>query len=235
MGALIGMAASLPASKFKALSEGRLQRLPRLCGPNRAAEGARRGRSHRPPRDMPTRRDHRSGGQASRAWVAGHADEAPRAERHPLHLRGRVRCLLRGARRGLPARKHRRGNGRGCRLYAASHGSTLPLLGIQAAPWRCRVRRSHGSRGHLLFGLALEFGRRAPPTWSRRPSRARSAPLSLADRPSAERNPRWSVDLDPPHVDRLATELQSRNSAVAVGTRIPLRPRRRRESVCLVA
>jgi uncharacterized membrane protein YagU involved in acid resistance len=47
-------------------------------------------------------------------------------------------------------------------LYAASHGSALPLLRIQEPPWRLpRAALAWEFTSHLLFGLALELGRRS--------------------------------------------------------------------------
>ena len=49
----------------------------------------------------------------------------------------------------------------GAGLYLASHASTLPLLRVQAPPWRLpRAAFVWELTSHLLFGAVLELGRR---------------------------------------------------------------------------
>ena len=49
----------------------------------------------------------------------------------------------------------------GAGLYLASHGSTLPLLQIQAPPWRLpRAAFVWELTSHFVFGAALESSRR---------------------------------------------------------------------------
>jgi len=52
--ALIGAAASIPASKFKGITERRLQRTAEALAPHGAAEAARGDRSRRHPENMPS-------------------------------------------------------------------------------------------------------------------------------------------------------------------------------------
>jgi uncharacterized membrane protein YagU involved in acid resistance len=53
------------------------------------------------------------------------------------------------------------GTAAGAGLYLASHGSTLPLLHIQAPPWRLpRAAFVWELTSHLVFGAALELTRR---------------------------------------------------------------------------
>jgi putative membrane protein len=50
----------------------------------------------------------------------------------------------------------------GLAIYAGTHGSALPALGIQRPPWRLAPAAvAWEATSHLLFGIALESGRRA--------------------------------------------------------------------------
>src|SRR5919197_621506 len=61
----------------------------------------------------------------------------------------------------LPSATAGAGTAAGAGLYLASHGSTLPLLRIQAPPWRLpRAAFVWEFTSHLLFGAALELNRR---------------------------------------------------------------------------
>jgi putative membrane protein len=61
----------------------------------------------------------------------------------------------------FPAATAGMGTAAGAGLYLASHGSTLPLLRIQAPAWRLpRAAVAWELVSHLLFGAALELGRR---------------------------------------------------------------------------
>jgi uncharacterized membrane protein YagU involved in acid resistance len=67
----------------------------------------------------------------------------------------------------------------GAGVYAASHGTALPLLRIQEHPWRLpRAAFTWEFLSHLLFGLALELGRRSA---SRVLAVRSSAPSSAED------------------------------------------------------
>jgi len=160
--ALIGAAASFPASKFKGITEPRLQRAAEALWP-------------------PTERQKQLVG----ADPTGHLDNMPpaviadRVARHlgkgPLDTPTKLRLqnvvhytfgALSGAAYGalaeaLPAATTGAGTLAGAGVYAASHASALPLLGIQEPPWRLpRAALAWEFTSHLLFGLALELGRR---------------------------------------------------------------------------
>jgi putative membrane protein len=61
----------------------------------------------------------------------------------------------------FPAATAGMGTAAGAGLYLASHGSTLPLLRIQAPPWRLPPAAFVWElTSHLLFGAALELTRR---------------------------------------------------------------------------
>jgi putative membrane protein len=61
----------------------------------------------------------------------------------------------------FPAATAGMGTAAGAGLYLASHGSTLPLLRIQAPPWRLpRAAFVWEFTSHLLFGATLELSRR---------------------------------------------------------------------------
>jgi uncharacterized membrane protein YagU involved in acid resistance len=61
----------------------------------------------------------------------------------------------------FPATTVGAGTAAGAGLYLASHGSTLPLLRIQAPPWRLpRAAFVWELTSHLVFGAALELSRR---------------------------------------------------------------------------
>jgi uncharacterized membrane protein YagU involved in acid resistance len=160
--ALIGAAASVPASKFKAITESLLQR---------AAE------SLWPPSDQEK--------QLVGADPTGHLENMPpavladRVARRlgygPLDTPTKLRIqnaihytfgALAGSAYGalaeiFPGTTAGMGTAAGAGLYLASHGSTLPLLRIQAPPWRLpRAAFVWEFTSHLMFGAALELSRR---------------------------------------------------------------------------
>jgi uncharacterized membrane protein YagU involved in acid resistance len=161
--ALIGAAASIPASKFKGITEGPLQRAAEALWP-------------------PTKQEKRLVG----ADPTGHLDNMPpavmadraarRLGRGPLDTPTKLRVqnvvhysfgVLCGASYGalaeaFPIATAGAGMAAGAGLYAASHGTALPLLRIQEPPWRLpRAAFVWEFTSHLLFGLALEVGRRS--------------------------------------------------------------------------
>jgi putative membrane protein len=161
--ALIGAAASIPASRFKAIVEVRLQR---------AAEALW----------TPTEQEKQLVG----ADPGGHLENMPpaviadrvarRLGRRPLDTATKLRVqnvihysfgALSGAAYGalaeaFPAATAGRGTAAGAGLYATSHATALPLLSIQEPPWRLpRAALAWEFASHLLFGAALELGRRS--------------------------------------------------------------------------
>ena len=160
--ALIGAFASIPASKLKAMSERRLQRAAESVWPASEPEKELVG-----------------------ADPTGHLENMPPAvivERvatrlgyQPLDRVTKLRIqngihysfgALAGGAYGVLADRYPPttagiGTAAGAGLYLASHGSTLPLLGIQAPPWRLpRAAFVWELASHLLFGAALELSRR---------------------------------------------------------------------------
>lgn len=159
---LIGAVASIPASKFKAMSERPLQRAAEAIWP-------------------PTQQDKELVG----ADPTGHLENMP-----PAVLAGRVASrlgygplavprLLRiqnvahysfgglaGAAYGAlakacPSVTVGTGAVAGAAIYAAGHGTALPLLRVQEPPWRLpRAAFAWELTSHLLFGLVLEIVRR---------------------------------------------------------------------------
>jgi putative membrane protein len=161
--ALIGAAASIPASKLKGITESPLQRAAEALWP-------------------PTEREKQLVG----ADPTGHLENMPpavladRVARRlgwgPLDTTAKLRIqnaihytfgALAGSAYGalaeaLPVTTAGAGTAAGAGLYLASHGSTLPLLRIQAPPWRLpRAAFVWEFTSHLLFGAALELSRRA--------------------------------------------------------------------------
>jgi putative membrane protein len=161
--ALIGAAASIPASKFKGITEGRLQRPAEALWP-------------------PTEQEKQLVG----ADPTGHLENMPpavladrvarRLGRGPLDTPTKLRVqnvvhysfgALFGAVYGVlaevfPAATAGAGTAAGAGLYAAGHGTALPLLRVQEPPWRLpRAAFAWEFTSHLLFGFALELGRRS--------------------------------------------------------------------------
>lgn len=85
------------------------------------------------------------------------------AERHPLRILSSLRGNAYGAlAEAFPAMTAGMGTAAGAGLYATSHATTLPLLRIQEPPWRLpRAAFAWEFASHLLFGAALELGRRS--------------------------------------------------------------------------
>jgi putative membrane protein len=160
--ALIGAAASIPASKFKAITESTLQRATETFWPPSDQEKQLVGTDptghleNMPPAVLADRMARRLG--------YGPLDRATKLRiQNVIHysfgaLSGGVYGALAEA---FPSTTVGTGTAAGAGLYLASHGSTLPLLGIQAPPWRLpRAAFVWEFTSHLLFGAALELSRR---------------------------------------------------------------------------
>ena len=161
--ALIGAAASFPASKFKGITEVLLQRVAEARWPPTEQEKQLVGAD-------PT-------GHLENMPPAVLADRlATRLGLGPLDTPTKLRVqnvvhytfgAVFGAAYGafaetLPAATCGVGMAAGAGLYAASHGTALPLLRIQEPPWRLpRAAFAWEFASHLLFGIALELGRRS--------------------------------------------------------------------------
>jgi uncharacterized membrane protein YagU involved in acid resistance len=66
-----------------------------------------------------------------------------------------------GVAKRWPAATRGAGTLAGLAIYAGTHGSVLPALGVQRPPWRLAPAAvAWESVSHLLFGAALEAGRR---------------------------------------------------------------------------
>jgi putative membrane protein len=161
--ALIGAAASIPASKLKAIIESPLQRAAEALWPPTEQEKQLVGADptghleNMPPAVLADR-------------VARHLGRGPLATPTKLRVQrvihysfGAVSGAVYGAlAEAFPAASAGAGTAAAAGLYAPSHGTTLPLLRIQEPPWRLpRAAFAWELTSHLLFGLALELGRRA--------------------------------------------------------------------------
>jgi putative membrane protein len=163
LAALIGAAASFPASKLKAATESPLQRGAEALWPATEQDKELVGTD-------PT----------------GHPDNMPPAvlaDRVAQRLgRGRLSTLEKlriqnvvhyssgaffGATYGVlaevfPAATAGTGTAAGIAVYATGHATALPLLHVQEPPWRLpRAALAWEFTSHLLFGLALELSRRS--------------------------------------------------------------------------
>jgi putative membrane protein len=160
--ALIGAAASIPASKFKGITESPLQRAAEALWPPTEQEKQLVGADptghleNMPPAVLADR--------VARRLGYGPLDRATKLRiQNAIHytfgaLFGSAYGALAEA---FPATTAGAGTAAGAGLYLASHGSTLPLLGIQAPPWRLpRAAFAWELTSHLLFGAALELSRR---------------------------------------------------------------------------
>lgn len=161
--AFIGAAVSIPASKFKGITEGPLQRAAEALWPPTEQEKQLVGTD-------PT-------GHLENMPPAVLADRvARRLGRGPLDTPTKLRVqkvvhYTFGAMFGgvyvalaeaFPVAATAAGAAAGVGLYAATHGTALPLLRIQEPPWRLpRAAFAWELTSHLLFGLALELGRRS--------------------------------------------------------------------------
>jgi putative membrane protein len=160
--ALIGAAASIPASKFKAITESPLQR---------AAEGLW------PPSDKekqlvgadPTGHLENMPPAVIADRVASRLGYGPLDTATKLRIQKAIHYSFGGSFGGVyaalaeafPFATAGAGTAAGAGLYLASHGSTLPLLRIQEPPWRLpRAAFVWEFTSHLLFGAVLEQSRR---------------------------------------------------------------------------
>ena len=160
--ALLGAVASLPASRLKAISERQLQRAAETVWPPSEPEKQLVGAD-------PT-------GHLENMPPAVIADRvATRLGYGPLNTTTKLRIqnvihYTFGAFSGsaysalaeaFPSATAGAGTAAGAGLYLASHGSTLPLLRIQAPPWRLpRAAFVWELTSHLVFGAGLELSRR---------------------------------------------------------------------------
>ena len=160
--ALLGAVASIPASKLKGVTERPLQRAAEALWPPTEQEKQLVGAD-------PT-------GHLENMPPAVLADRVARRLGHaPLDTATKLRIqnvihysfgALFGSVYGavaeaFPAATAGAGTAAGAGLYLASHGSALPLLRIQAPPWRLpRAAFAWEFTSHLLFGAALELSRR---------------------------------------------------------------------------
>jgi uncharacterized membrane protein YagU involved in acid resistance len=160
--ALFGAVASIPASRLKAISERQLQRAAESVWPPSESEKQLVGADpaghleNMPPAVLADR--------VARRLGYGPLDRATKLRiQNTIHysfgaLSGGVYGALADA---FPAATAGMGTVAGAGLYLASHGSTLPLLRIQAPPWRLpRAAFVWEFTSHLLFGAALELSLR---------------------------------------------------------------------------
>jgi putative membrane protein len=160
--ALLGAAASIPASKVKAVSERRLQRAAETLWPPNEEQKELVGADptghleNMPPAVLADR-------------IARGLGYGPLETRRKLRIQNAVHYTfgaVSGAVYGVlaeafPIATAGAGTVAGASLYAASHGSTLPLLRVQAPPWSLpRAAVAWELTSHLLFGAVLELGRR---------------------------------------------------------------------------
>jgi putative membrane protein len=160
--ALLGAVASIPASKLKAISERQLQRAAETLWPPSEQQKQLVGADptghleNMPPAVLADRIARRLG--------YGPLDTATK-----LRLQNAIHysfgafygCVYGALAEALPSATVGAGTAAGAGLYLASHGSTLPLLRIQAPPWRLpRAAFAWEFASHLLFGAALELSRR---------------------------------------------------------------------------
>ncbi len=160
--ALLGVVAAIPASKLKAISERQLQRGAESVWPPSELEKELVGADptghleNMPPAVIADR--------VARRLGYGPLDRATKLRiQNAIHytfgaLSGSAYGALADA---FPAATAGMGTAAGAGLYLASHGSTLPLLRIQAPPWRLpRAAFVWEFTSHLVFGAALELSRR---------------------------------------------------------------------------
>lgn len=160
--ALVGAAASIPASMIKALTESPLQRAAELLWPPTAQDRELVGTD-------PT-------GHIENMPPAVLADRAARRlGRGPLTRQARLRLqnvihygtgVMAGVAYGVlaeafPSVTAGTGVAAGVGVYAAGHGTALPLLRVQEPPWRLpRAAVLWEFTSHLVFGLVMELARR---------------------------------------------------------------------------
>jgi putative membrane protein len=160
--ALLGAVASIPASKLKGISERQLQRAAETLWPPTEQEKQLVGADpighleNMPPAVLADRLATRIG--------HGPLDTATKLRiQNAIHYSfGAISgCVYGALAEGFPAATAGMGTAAGAGLYLASHGSTLPLLRIQAPPWRLpRAAFVWEFTSHLLFGAVLELSRR---------------------------------------------------------------------------
>jgi putative membrane protein len=160
--ALLGAVASIPASKLKGVGERQLQRAAETLWPPTEREKELVGADptghleNMPPAALADR--------VARRLGYGPLDTATKLRiQNAIHysfgaLSG---CLYGALAEAVPSATAGAGSAAGAALYLASHGSTLPLLRIQAPPWRLpRAAFVWEFTSHLLFGAVLELSRR---------------------------------------------------------------------------
>ena len=159
--ALVGAVASLPASKFKALTESPLQLAAETLWSPTAQDRELVGTD-------PT-------GHIENMPPAVLADRAARRlGRGPLTRQAKLTIqnvvhygtgAMTGAAYGVlaevfPSVTAGGGTAAGVAVYAVGHGTALPLLRVQEPPWRLpRAAVLWEFTSHLLFGLVLELAR----------------------------------------------------------------------------
>ena len=161
--ALIGAAASIPASKFKGITERLLQPAAEALWPPSEQEKQLVGTDptchleNMPPAVLADR--------VARRLGRGPLETSTKLRiQNVIHYTfGAVSGAVYGALAEVfPAATAGVGMAAGAGLYLASHGTALPLLRIQEPPWRLpRAAFAWEFTSHLLFGLALELGRRS--------------------------------------------------------------------------
>jgi putative membrane protein len=162
MAALIGATASIAASKIKGLTESPLQRAAETVWPPTAQDRELVGTDptghleNMPPAVLADR-------------VASRLGRGPLTRPVKLRIQNVVHYsfgAMAGATYGVlaeafPSLTAGTGTAAGVAVYAAGHGATLPLLRVQEPPWRLpRAAVAWELTSHLVFGLALELGRR---------------------------------------------------------------------------
>jgi hypothetical protein len=160
--ALLGAIASIPASKLKAAGELQLQRIAETLWPPTELDKQLVGADptghleNMPPAVLADRVAMRLG--------CGPLDRATklRIQKAIHYTFGALAGSAYGALADtFPAATAGTGTVAGAGLYLASHGSTLPLLRIQAPPWRLpRAAFVWELTSHLMFGAVLELSGR---------------------------------------------------------------------------
>jgi putative membrane protein len=160
--ALLGALASIPASKLKALSERRLQRAAETIWPPSEQQKQLVGAD--PSGHLENMPPAVAADRIARRLGYGPLDTGTKLGiQNAIHytfgaIAGGVYGVLAET---FPVATAGAGTVAGAGLYAASHGSTLPLLRVQAPPWRLPPAAvAWELTSHLLFGAVLEFGRR---------------------------------------------------------------------------
>ena len=160
--ALLGAVGSIPASKLKAISERQLQRAAETVWPPSESEKQLVGADptghleNMPPAVLADR--------VARRLGYGPLDTTTklRVQKAIHYAFGALSgCAYGALAEVFPTTTAGAGTAAGAGLYLASHGSSLPLLRIQAPPWRLpRAAFVWELTSHLVFGAALESSRR---------------------------------------------------------------------------